>query len=151
VNATANTEAARAEPAQDKSILGAVLPICTLIQPAARTLFWALLVLLAVQAASAAALLAFADPALAQGVDGGSVGNIEAAGTKFYDWLQSIMMLLAGIGFLIAAAWWAFAGSNDRRKSQGTSGMICALGAFAAAALVPDFLAAVADWTGAQG
>ncbi len=119
--------------------------------PTARTLFWALLLLLAVQAASAAALVAFADPALAQGVDGGSTGNLEAAGTKFYDWLQSIMMLLAGIGFLIAAAWWVFAGSNDRRKQQGTSGMICALGAFGAAALVPDLLAAVAEWTGAKG
>lgn len=146
MNATNTEKTPRLEP-----VLSRVSPSLSWALPTARTLFWALLMLLAVQAASAAALVAFADPALAQGVDGGSTGNLEAAGTKFYDWLQSIMMLLAGIGFLIAAAWWAFAGSNDRRKQQGTSGMICALGAFAAAALVPDLLAAVAEWTGAQG
>lgn len=116
----------------------------------ARALFWVTLSLMIVNA-SLAMLGLLADPAHAQGVGGGSSGNIEAAMEKFYDWLQGLMMLLAGIGFLIAAAWWAFAGSNQQRKAQGTGGMICALGAFAAAALVPDFLAAVAEWTGHKG
>lgn len=151
VQTTTTAVAAAATPA-DEACVGRIRPIFAALAPrrAARALFWALLYLLVLNA-SAATLGLLADPALAQGVGGGSSGNIEAAMEKFYDWLQGLMMLLAGIGFLIAAAWWAFAGSNQQRKAQGTGGMICALGAFAAAALVPDFLAAVAEWTGHQG
>lgn len=123
--------------------------VLALVNPAASALFWLALAGLCLQAALATGLL-LADPALAQGVGGGSSGNIEQSLNNVYDFLQTIIMILAGIGFVVAAAWWALAAGNDKRKQQGTTGMVCALGAFFAAALVPDFLAAIAEWTGAK-
>lgn len=94
-------------------------------------------------------MLASADTALAQGSGGG--GEVEGALQSAVDWLSNIIVVAGTLGLLIAAVFWIFSGSNERRREKAT-GWVASCGiAIAVAFLAPSLVSLIQSWTGGGG
>lgn len=91
-----------------------------------------------------------AEPALAQGEGGGGGGGgaIEGAIQSAVDWLSNLITILGTLGLMVAAVFWLFSGSDERKRQRATSWLVtCAL-AIGVAFLAPEFVSLISDWTG---
>lgn len=100
--------------------------------------------------ASVMLMLANADTALAQGGGGGG-GAVEGAIQSAVDWLSNLITVLGTLGLMVAAVFWLFSGSNDRRRQAATGWLVtCAL-AVGVAFLAPELVDLIESWTGGGG
>lgn len=90
-------------------------------------------------------MLANADTALAQG------GAVEGAIQSAVDWLSNLITILGTLGLMIAAVFWLFSGSDERKRQRATGWLVtCAL-AIGVAFLAPELVDLIGSWTGGGG
>ncbi|MDN5696690.1 MAG: TrbC/VirB2 family protein [Rubrobacter sp.] len=91
--------------------------------------------------------LANADTSLAQGGGGGG-GEVEGALQSAVDWLSNLITILGTLGLMIAAVFWLFSGSDERKRQRATGWLAtCAL-AIGVAFLAPELVDLIGGWTG---
>lgn len=91
--------------------------------------------------------LANADRALAQ-AGGGGGGEVEGALQSAVDWLSNLITILGTLGLMIAAVFWLFSGSDERKRQRATGWLAtCAL-AIGVAFLAPELVDLIGGWTG---
>ena len=95
------------------------------------------------------ALLADARTAFAQ--QGGNAGAIEGALEAAVDWLSGIVVTVGILGLIVAAIFWNFSGSNERRREKATGWIVGCVLAIAVAFLAPSIVALLQDFTGGGG
>lgn len=96
-------------------------------------------------------MLITADTALAQGGGGGGGGEVEGALQSAVDWLSNIIVVAGTLGLLIAAVFWIFSGSNERRRQAATGWVASCAIAIAVAFLAPSLVTLIQEWTGGGG
>lgn len=147
---TANQTPAGAAPAV-QAAASAANPVARLrsnaqaiLPAAAKYLFFAMVLILALQVA-----VLLAEPALAQDSDpeSGNASAIKEAGMAIFGWLADVLKVAGGIGLLLCAGLKAVAGSNDRRQAQANVGMVGCGIALLAGFLVPDIIALLEDFS----
>ena len=90
-------------------------------------------------------MAANADTALAQSDPVGSA--IQSA----VDWLSNLITILGTLGLMIAAVFWLFSGSDERKRQRATGWLVtCAL-AIGVAFLAPELVDLIGSWTGGGG
>lgn len=97
-------------------------------------------------------MLANAETAAAQsGGGGGGSDPVGGAIQSAVDWLSNLITILGTLGLMIAAVFWLFSGSDERKRQRATGWLVsCAL-AIGIAFMAPELVDLIGTWAGQGG
>ena len=94
-------------------------------------------------------MLANAETAAAQ--SGGGSDPVGGAIQSAVVWLSNLITILGTLGLMIAAVFWLFSGSDERKRQRATGWLVsCAL-AIGIAFMAPELVNLIGNWAGQGG